>query len=282
MTAKKNAINISIVMILLSLIVILICWCWKDKGGIAELLYVLSSGVFGSSFATLWIFIYEYNKEKRHLLSSIFDEAVAIFEFAPLYHLEMFGFYDSGIKEYLEHKYYMPPVNADTVKCMSEQENCLYILCRFVDEVLDIGYGRINHICELVSGIDFWSDSFRRKLKYKSAISRKISFPLYDVFISAPAMEDGYLFRYFKGFKIYYEYSADQIYDFVCELDKAMHGTSGEVKYTWQNKNLNLGLHMHEVLWIFRDAFFSPHLSHTERRKAMRAFLKDAPYYPIR
>lgn len=281
MAAKKNAINISIVMILLSLVVILICWCWKDNGGIAELFHVLSSGVFGSSFATLWIFIYEYNKEKRYLLSSIFNEAVAIFEFTPLYHLEMFGFYEPGIREYLERKYYMPPVDADTVKHMSKQENCLYILCRFVDEVLDIGYGRIDHICEMVSDVDFWSDSFRRKLKYKSVISRKISFPLYDVFISAPAMEDGYLFRYFKDFKVNYSYSADQIYEIAGNLDKALHG-SGEVKYSWNNKGLNLASHMHEALWIFRDAFFSPHLSNRERREAMRAFLKDTPYYRIR
>lgn len=282
MTAKKKAINISIVMILLSLIVILLCWCGKDRSGIKELLYVLSSGVFGSSFATLWIFIYEYNKEKRELLSSIFSEAVSIFENETLPMLERFGFYDPEIKEYMKHRYYMPPIDADAVARMSKQERCVYELCRFVDEVLDISYTRFNHICNLVESIDFWSDSFRCDLKYGHAILNKICMPIYEVFITAPAMEDGYLFRYFKGFKVNLEYSADQIYDFVCELDKAMHSASGEVKYTWQNKNLNLGLHMHEALWIFRDAFFSPHLSRKERREAMDAFLKDTPYYRIR
>ena len=60
MTIKKNAINISIGMILLSLIIILLNWNGRDEG-INELLYVLASGVFGSSFATLWIFIRRNN-----------------------------------------------------------------------------------------------------------------------------------------------------------------------------------------------------------------------------
>lgn len=67
MTTKKHAINISIIMIIVSLLIIYICWPQKDAG-ITELLYVLSTGVFGSSFATLWIFIYEYNRTKEDLL----------------------------------------------------------------------------------------------------------------------------------------------------------------------------------------------------------------------
>lgn len=281
MTAKKNAINISIVMTLLSLIIIFLCWNKKDNG-IPELFYVLSSGVFGSSFATLWIFIYEYNNEKRELLGAIFRESVSITENATLPYLDSLSFYDWDIKEYMQHKYYIPPVNAEIVACMSRQDRCVYELCRFVDDILDIGYDRINHVCNLVSNIDFWSDSFRHTNKYIDAIVSKISLPLYEVFITAPAMEDGYIFRYFKGFKIYHEYSADQIYGFVCELDKAIHGTDDKVKYTWQKMNANLCLHMHEKLWIFRDAFFSPHVSHKQRREAKLAFLNDTFYQYIR
>lgn len=281
MTAKKNAINISIVMILFSLVVILLCWCKKDEG-MTELLYVLSSGVFGSSFATLWIFIYEYNKEKQKLLSTIFHETVSITEENTLRYLDRFGFHDPAMKDYMRHKYYLSPVNADIVEHMGKQERCLYELCRFVDGILDIGYARIDHVCNLIESIDFWSDSFRHKEKYSNAIISKISLPLYEVFIAAPAMEDGYIFRYFKGFKIDYEYSADQIYDFVSELDKAMHGTGNEEKYAWQKKNPNLSGYMHEKMWIFRDAFYSPYVSRKQRREALKAFLKDTFYPYIR
>ena len=70
MSAKKNAINISIGMILLSLIIIALCWHGRNEGA-TELLFVLASGVFGSSFATLWIFIYEYHQAKYVLLLSL-------------------------------------------------------------------------------------------------------------------------------------------------------------------------------------------------------------------
>lgn len=82
MREKKNAIN---------MIVISLCWRGRDSG-IAELLYALATGVFGSGFATLWIFIYEYRKAKRELLSSIFGEITSIFENAPFLWLERFGF----------------------------------------------------------------------------------------------------------------------------------------------------------------------------------------------
>lgn len=283
MTAKKNAINISIAMIFASLLMILFCWPGKDQSGIRELLYVLSSGIFGSSFATLWVFIYEYHKEKNQLLRSIFNESVSIFENSPFIWLDRFGFFDPEIKAYMEHKYYMPPVDAETAANMEKKERCLYELCRFVDETLDIGYAKLKLICDLPEEIDFWSDSFRRTQKYRDVIIQKISLPVYEVFISAPAMENGYLFRYFKGFKLNLEYSADQIYDFVCELDKALHNPNGEMKkYAWQNKNVNLREHMHETLWIFRDGFFSPELPRARRHEALRAFLKDTPYKYVR
>lgn len=44
-----------------------------------------------------------------------------------------------------------------------------------------------------------------------------------EVFINAPAMEDGYIFQYFKGFKINYDYSAAEVYPLVCKLDQAIH-----------------------------------------------------------
>ena len=158
-------------------------------------------------------------------------------------------------------------------------------MCRFVDSILEIGYDRISHILDMVESINFWSDSFRRSFKRKDAILKKIGMHLYEVSISAPAMKDGYLFRYFKDFKFNYDYSAEQIYQFVSELDMALHSTNGDIKYDGQKKNFNLGLHMHEALWISRDAFFpvmSVMSSFSERRKAMKAFLYDAPYGRIR
>ena len=281
MREKKNAINISILMILCSLLIIFLCWCKRNEGA-TELLYVLATGVFGSSFATLWIFIYEYRKARRELLTAIFNEITSIFENAPFYWLERFGFYAPGVKEYMKGKHYIPPAPADAVKRMSTQERGLYMLCRFVDEALDIGYDRIKHILDLVEDVDFWSDSFRRNAKYKGAISYSISYPLYDVFVTAPAMEDGYIFRYFKGFKTEYSYSADEIYPFVCNLDRAMHNTDDEVRFDWQTHNSNLGLHLHEKMWIFRDAFFSPELPRKYRREAMQAFLNNTLYPRVR
>lgn len=281
MTIKKNAINISIGMILLSLIIILLNWNGRDEG-INELLYVLASGVFGSSFATLWIFIYEYHQIKNELLKSIFEDTVSVMEDNGLHSLERFGFYEPIIKASLEHKFYMQPINSDCVQHLSKEDRCLYELCRFVDATLEIDYNRIKHICDMIESIDFWSDSFRHNSKYRDAIILKVSLPLYEVFISAPAMEDGYLFRYFKDFKHNCEYSADRIYEFVCELDKAMYSTEGNIKYAWQKRNANLRLHMHEKMWIFRDAFYSPHRSRRERREAVKAFLNDTHYQYVR
>lgn len=281
MTIKKNAINISIGMILLSLIIILLSWNGRDEG-ITELLYVLASGVFGSSFATLWIFIYEYHQIKNELLKSIFEDTVSVMEDNGLHSLERFGFYEPKIKASLEHKFYMRPINSDSVQHLSKEDRCLYELCRFVDATLEIDYNRIKRICDMIESIDFWSDSFRHNLKYRDAIIHNVSLPLYEVFISAPAMEDGYLFRSFKDFRHNYEYSADRIYEFVCELDKAMYSTEGNIKYDWQKRNANLRLHMHEKMWIFRDAFYSPHRSRRERREAVKAFLNDTHYKYVR
>lgn len=280
MTTKKHAINISIIMIVASLLIIIICWPSRDAG-ITELLYVLSTGVFGSSFATLWIFVYEYNHTKQELLKAIFDEAVAITENNGLRFLSRFGFHDPGIKESMTGKHYIAPVTSDTVENMDKYEKCHYELCRFVDGILDIGYDRISHVCDMVESIDFWCDSFHRNSKYRDAIVEKISLPLYEVFITAPAMENGYIFRYFKDFKNNHVYNADVIYPFVAELDMAMHGTGRNHKYSWQN-SLDLRVHMHEKLWIFRDAFYSPHITHRQRRKAKRAFMKGTPYPNIR
>lgn len=58
-------------MIALSFIVILLCWLAKGDE-IAEHFYVLASGVFGSSFAALWVFIYEYRKTEQGLSVSYF------------------------------------------------------------------------------------------------------------------------------------------------------------------------------------------------------------------
>lgn len=281
MTEKKHAINISLVMIVLCLVIMLLCWPKKDDG-IAEFFFILSTGVFGSSFATLWIFIYEYRKAKHELLSTIFREVTSIFENEPLPLLYRIGFYDLQVAVYMERKYYIPPVHMDVVEQMNRSEKCLYELCRFVDGILDVGYDKISHICSLVEEIDFWSDTFRRRSKYRDAMVHNISLPLYEVFISAPAMEDGYIFRYFKGFRMNYDYSADEVYPFVCELDQAIHGLDGEIKYEWQKRNQNLVLHMHETMWIFRDAFFSPGLSCGMRYKAIQAFLRHKPYPYVR
>lgn len=282
MTEKKQAINISFVMIVICLAVMTLCWSEKNDNGIAEIFFILSSGVFVCNFATLWIFIFEYQKAKRELCSAIFREVTSIFENNTLPLLERWGFYDPQVATYMEGKYYMPPVHADIVEQMNQSEKCLYELCRFVDGILNIGYDKISHICNLVDEADFLSDTFRRHSKYRDALVQNISLPLYEVFISAPALEDGYIFRYFKGFQVNYDYSAGEVFPLVCALDQAIHGFEGGIKYDWQSRNQNLVLHMHETMWIFRDAFFSVGMSCRMRHKAMRAFLMHEPYPYVR
>lgn len=281
MTEKKNAINISIGMISICMIAILLCWRGE---GITELIFVLASGVFGSSFATLWIFVYEYNVQKRELLSSIFHDAVAIMDKAAMLpSLAQIGFYDSAVLPYLRDKYYVPPVNADCVANMSEQERCLYKLCRFVDGFIAIDYSEIRNVLNYIEKLDFWTDGFRRKQNRKvGAIIEKISIPMSTVFVSAPAMEDGYLFRYFKQFKTDYVYSAEEVYPFVKMLDEALRGDNDEQTYSFLKLDPNVLNYMHAKLWIFRDAFFSPYVSRRERREAMQAFVGDLPYHRIR
>lgn len=278
MTEKKNAINISITMILLSLITIALCWPLR-KDGITEVLYVLASGIFGSSFATLWVFIYEYRKAKQELLRAIYDEVTTAFVDTPLCHLGHYGLYNPNVQQFMQGKHYMPPAYADDVARMSRQDQQLYILCRFVDEILDIGCDRIRSILNLVSSVDFWSNSFPWIPRYRNAILRNISSPLYEVFImKAPAEEDGYLFRYFKGFKIGCDYTADQIYEIACKLDLAMHGDGSSAKYNWQGRNPNLVLHLYEKMWIFYEAFCPPPVSKKRRKEAIQAFLNDTPF----
>lgn len=279
MTVKKHAINISLIMIAVSLGIALLCWPFSGDG-VPALLFVLSTGVFGSSFATLWIFVYEYNRAKYELLKSIFDNAVDITENNGICSLAHFGFHDSDVKAAMTGRHYLSPLPTEKVSVMDKQARCHYELCRFIDEVLEIGYDRIRNVCEMVESVDLWSDSFRRN-KYRSMVVRHISLPLYEVFVSAPAMEDGYLFRYFKDFKVNCACSAEVVYPFVAELDKALYGTGMELKYSWQSC-MDLRGHMHEKLWIFRDAFYSPHVSAKERRMAKRAFLKGTPYPYIR
>ncbi len=280
MTEKKNAINISIIMIIASILIAFLCW--PNSGtGISALLFTLSTGVFGSSFATLWIFIYEYNRSKQELLQAIFNETVSITENNTLCSLSRFGYHDSGIQDAMVGKHYIPPAHAEAVAVMDKQERCRYELCRFVDEMLDIGYDRIKYVCDLTEKIDFWSDGFRRKNKLRDAIIQKLSMPLYQVFVSAPAMEEGYLFRYFKGFKINHTYSADEVYPLVAMLDKALHIPNAELDLSWPNF-MTLPGYIHEQLWIFRDAFCSRHIDKRQRRNAKQSFLKGTPYPYIR
>ena len=281
MTEKKNAINISLGIILLCLIVTIICWSGKDSG-LAEILFVFSTGIFCSSFATLWIFVYEYNREKKIVLTSIFNKVYYVMEngiYIPS--MARHGFYDSEVRKYLEGKYYMPPMREQLVLQMEQSERCLYEICRFVDGILEIGYEKINDVHRTIEAVDFWTDSFRKKLKRRDIILKRISMPIYEVFVFEAAMEEGYIFRYFTQFKNNYLYSADEICFIVEKLDIALYGSNGEISYSWLKQG-NIRGYMHEKLWIFRDAFFMQEMTRAERKKAMKAFIYDEEYYWIR
>lgn len=266
MREKKTAINISLVMITVSFAISVVCFL-KREVLLFEIGFAFATGVFGSSFATLWIFVYEYNNAKKELLNSVFNEFVSILkkmEMLPL--MERHGLYE--MQDYMRGEYYVMPVFAEHTEKMNREERCLYEMSRFVDVILDIGYENICGVLCKIDGLDFWTDSFKRNKKIKAAVQKEISLPVYDVLVSAPAMEDGYIFRNFAGFKYKYSYSADEIYPLVKKLDTDINRT--------------LHGHLYEKLWIFRDALFSPSLSRSQRRKALRALVCGAPYDKIR
>ena len=98
-----------------------------------ELFFALSSGVFGSSFATFWIFVHEYRKERQELLRSIFKEVVSIIEHNTLPYLAIGGFYEPGMKEFMKTRYYVAPASASEVAdrdrdypkhCVNLQRGC--------------------------------------------------------------------------------------------------------------------------------------------------------------
>lgn len=282
MKEKKDSINISLMMIMLSVLGICLC-CLSDNQGIWEVVFALTTGLFGSSFATLWIFVYEYNKEKRYLLNCIFTTAYEIMEDMPMISYKMREFfYTQELECYLEGKYYVLPTNAESVKKMSQQEKCLYELCRFVDEVETIGYKKVESVCNNVEKLDFWTDSFRNKNKRRDVIMERISMPFYEVFISAPAMENGYLFNEFREFTKYYSYSAEVIYPLVVALDQTLNELNEDEKYLWLAKKSNMRCYVHEKLWIFRDAFFNQYIPRKQRRLAMKAFVQGVSYEWIR
>lgn len=266
MREKKMAINISLIMIMVSFAISLVCFFERDVQ-LFEIGFAFATGVFGSSFATLWIFIYEYNNAKKELLNSIFNEFVSILkkmETLPL--MERYGLYE--MQDCMSGEYYVMPVFAEHAEEMNREERCLYEMSRFVDVILDIGYENICGVLCKIDGLDFWTDSFKRNRKIKAAVQKEISFPVYDVLISAPAEENGSVFQYFAGFKYKYSYSAEEIYSLVKKLDTDINGT--------------LHGHLYEKLWIFRDALFSSSLSRSQRRKARRALVCGDPYDQIR
>lgn len=280
MTEKKNAINISIIMIFFSILIPVLCWPHSNSN-VPALIYTLSTGIFGSSFATLWIFVYEYNRSKKELLKAIFDETVSITENNTLSSLHRFGYYEPTMKDSMIGKYYIPSTYFESVSALNKPERCHYEMCRFVDGVLDIGQDRVNYIGDLIEEINFWTDTFRYRKKLRNIIIEKLELPLYELFIYAPGKEDGHIFRYFKDFKDSYAYTADLIYPIVAELDKALHIPESEDAHS-QTSSITLTNYMHEQLWLFRDAFYSPYVCRKQRREAKQAFLKGTPYPYIR
>ncbi len=278
MTEKKHAINISLVMITVAFIITCFFWDCRDEA-IPSLTVTLSTGVFGSGFATLCIFVYEYNKKKRELLKAIFDQTNDLFcQMDLLYNMDRFGLYTSGMQEQLKNKYYTSPVSSDSISHMDSTQQCLYFMSRFADTLADIGYAQVQNVLKTIDEIDFWIDSVKPKSKLSENVKLKLSYPIYDVFVSAPAMEDGYIFRYCNQFKNEYYSDAFDFYPIVEKIDKALNGVDMNNEYHWLNTCLNMKVYMHEKLWAFRDAFYSRHCSRKERKNALKVFLLDKPF----
>ncbi len=275
MTEKKYAINISLIMITVAFIITCFFWDSRDEA-IPSLIVTLSTGVFGSGFATLCIFVYEYNKQKQELLKAVFDKTNSLMlQTDLLYNMDRFGLYTEEMCERLKNKYYSSPVSSDSISNMNNTDQCLYFMSRFADTLSDIGYGQIQNILKTIDEIDFWSDSLKPKSKLSKAVKLKLSCPIYDIFVTAPAMEDGYIFRYCNQFRNEYYSDAFEFYPVVEKIDKALHGMNMSSEYEWLNTCPNLKNYMNEKLWAFRDAFYSKQCSKKERKNALKVFLDN-------
>ena len=301
MAEKKKAINISMLLIIASLLGTVLCWAFLKNNSFFELVFALCTGIFGSSFATLWIFIVEYKSERDNLLSMIFSNGNRI-----RLKLPSFTQYNNKKDEmlaYLNGRYYVPPIPEKQQDQLNDNEKTLYSLCRYVDHFLEIGYEDFVSVFRAADQLAFWTDFFTenhscfqnkllnrivcknnelaRKGKRERIIEKLL--PLYDIYLSAPAMEEGYLFRVFREFKYDYSISAADIYSLVLGVEERAQGINVYMGDVWDvEKAPDFRCYFYETLWVFRDAFFSPYLPRERRKRAISAFMKGTPYTQIR
>ena len=297
MRNKKKEINLSILLIIVTIIISFICWRLKTDYPVFEFFFALSSGICGSSFATLCIFISNYRTEKEKLLRTVFQEGLYICGQLPFF--EDFVSDQRRMEEYLAGKTYISPTLQMDYNKMCPEEKTLYNICRYVDSFLELGYERIEKFWDDINSIDFWTDPIElpdsfasskilRKLWNKNYLAINKSkkhrinvkfFPVYIVLMSPSVAEDKYIFYNFSDFRDKKRRPAYDIYCLVKELDHKINGPCDEIKWIGTDMK-GLRSYLHESLWIFRDAFLAG--KSIMRDEALKALMTGSKYKYIR
>ena len=287
MENKKKEINLSIFLFFVTAIASYTCWRLKDKNSVYEFFFALTSGICGSSFATLCIFISNYRAEKEKLLQQIFEEDLYIYN-----HLPSFYEYEEDeakMKHYLVGKSYMSPVTQNAFDEMAPEEKNFYNACRYIDSFLELGFDRLDQFWVDVNSIDFWSDpiepsygilstKFLRDLwlrKWKKSKKCKILerfYPVYSILMAPCAAENQYIFYWFSDFRDRKRRKAEDVYRLINTIDRKVSGPRSEEE--WNNsKDKGLRWELLRTLWTFRDAFYLQ--NRVIRKRAFKHFMHD-------
>ena len=271
MTLKKKSIYICLVMVMLSITGAF--WVYlKMDGDIKDVWLALITGIFGSSFASLSIFLAEYYSERERLVNSVFNKGVRLCESLPLFRCSTSL---NEIENYLFGKEYIKRQSKRVVDCMSEEDKFVYAISRYTDDFLEIDY---QGLTEFLNDIECFNFLICRKSNER--IVEKFS-PVYTVLFSKPGMEDGYLFRVFKQFQRKEFGDAATIYSFIKELNPLLYGSVGND--LWPSSCApNFVNYLHETLWIFRAAFSIDNNDFFDQIEAKKAFMGKGDYTKIR
>ena len=277
MTSKKKAINISILMILISIVIMLLVKNVKQAHYWAEIVFSVMSGICGSCFAVLWIFICEYLIEKERLLQEIFILGVEIKDRLPWFNdlVE-----NNEVLLYLQGKPYTHNLYHQEYESLSPEEKAYFEVCRFADQMLNVSSKRVEQFWSDICEVDFWSDNLFtkcfRKQSYSEIIRNTFS-PVYWSLTTASTFNNGYNFQMLYDFQNYGYHDAANIYglqkDMISNTKTAMKSVGTELP--------NLAGFLYEKLWIFRAAFCKNN-DRLDKKDAISAFIKGTPYKRLR
>lgn len=296
MKNKKKEINLSIILFLFTAAASFLFWYFKEKYPAFEFLFALTSGICGSSFATLCIFISNYRAEKERLFRTIFEEGMFISGQLPFFNEIKVP--RGEMEEYLLDREYLPPLAAKTIEQMSPKERNFYNACRYIDSFLDLGYERLLKFWNDINEIDFWTDPVQlpdsfassrllRKLWNKNylAIRKSKGFqirerfrPFFYILMSPSVADEKYIFYSFSDFRDRKQRKALDIYDLILKLNSSISGPH-DVEEWKKAEDKGLRWYLYTTLVTFHDAFCS---SGSYKKEALKALITGEKYAHIR